>query len=157
MMQKTIRHQIIDAVTARLTVYPWQSASFTVIPGRTVFDPTADPLPILALIPEREETTKGRYGVDDNSMPITLSAILRLNLKEGEVESAIELAEPVLGEVHKAACQAATHPTLIDLVDSIDYTGGGVDQWPGEQGQTIVTVGISLTIRYSTDTNNPYA
>lgn len=153
---KTVRHQILEALINYLNAYPWQSAPLTVVPALTMVDPEATPLPVLAFLPTREETTRSKYGTDQNAMSVELPAVLRLALNEGQVESAIEATEPVLGEIHQAMMLAAQHASLIDLVDEITYQGGGVDEWPASQGQVIITVGATFSVVYQTQTGNPF-
>ena len=157
-MSKSIRHQIIDALVVYLTRYPWITQQLKVVPGRNVFDPANDILPILAVIPEPEVTEKTKYGLDDNSMPVEISALVKIEKQDDKEEyDAIELGEPVKAEIHMAAVAAARDDSLSNLVDSIQYTGGGIADWPSGMGPTIITIGVSVLVTYKTKTGNPFS
>ena len=155
-MTLSIRHQIINCLVKYLEDYNWQTMSLNVVPGRTVFDPAVDPLPLLAIIPGLEEVEKLNYASDKITMPVDLSALIKLDKQTGLVDDAIYISEPIKAEIHKAACLAARSTGLIDLVDTIQYTGGGVAEWPTGMSQKVITVGVSLAVIYKTKTGDPF-
>lgn len=156
-MSKTIRQQIIEAFAAHLAATSWQSAPFAAVYiGRVVFDPDTDPLPLITILPRPDETDATLYGTDSNTMPLDVTAVLRLEAPDGGVAStATEIGEPVKGELQATAFAIPT--ALADMVERIEYRGGGVDDYPDTLGQSTFTVSLSLAVVYETKKGDPYS
>lgn len=155
-MSTTIRQQIIEGFAAHLSAWSWQSAPFAAVhTGRTVFDPELDPLPLITILPRPDESTATVYGMDSNTMLLDVSALLRLEAPDGVAANATEVGEPVKGEMQAASFAIPT--ALADMVERIEYRGGGIDDYPSDLGQTIITVGLSLAVVYETKKGNPYS
>lgn len=155
-MSKTIRQQIIEAFAAHLAAASWQSAPFAAVyVGRAVFDPDTDPLPLITILPRPDETEATRYGTDSNTMQLDVSALLRLESPGDGIPTATEIGEPVKGELQATAF--AIPSALADMVERIEYRGGGVDDYPDTLGQSTFTVSLSLAVVYETKKGDPYS
>jgi hypothetical protein len=155
-MSKTVRQQIIEGFAAHFAAYGWQSASFAAVyVGRIVFDPDTDPLPLITILPRPDETASTLYGTDSNTMPMDVTAVLRLEAPDGVALTATDLGEPVKGELQAAAFAIPT--ALADLVERIEYRGGGIDDYPDTLGQSTFTVSLSLAVVYETKKGDPYS
>ena len=147
-MADTIREKIIAAMTSTLKNYSEYTtiSSPDVHRGRIIFDPDVDPLPLISVVPRVESAEPTTYQTTDCTMPVDVSCLVPV----GESNPS-ELGEAVLGELIKAALSAVPSDA-----ESIFYTGGGIDEYPDEMGQAVLTVGISLSVKYKTDTDDPY-
>jgi hypothetical protein len=168
MADATIRERLIDAVEVRLSGYAWTTLEEpTVHVGKAVFnteedeaypDRPVDPLPLFAVLAGPEETEQKRYGVDTNTMPVSITCIV--SLEDGADVDAI--CEPVFGEMKKALFagghleigteEAGTEPEAFPFFP----TGGGIEDYPEELGPAIVKIQISAVVIYETATGDPY-
>ena len=146
-MADTIREQIIKAMVTQL-----ESATFetllgaTIYRGQLLFQTEIEALPIVAVIPREEEAGVTQYGSAIMLMPVVVGAILAI---EGENPS--ELAEAVHGELiaHAMGLSSALFQDMV-------YVGGGIEQYPDQLGQPLISVSITINIEYLADIGDPY-
>lgn len=156
---QTVRERIINALADRLEAYDWQQWQPEIFTGRNMFDPEADALPVLTIIPSAEEAEQTRYGTDLVTMQIDVSGLVSLP----DEKTVSEDCEPVFGEIRKACFDGGTIDlTFGEGADEItnyyklQYTGGGIIDYPSELGPAIVTIGVTLAITYETNIGDPY-
>lgn len=150
-MSATIRQQIIQALENRLAAYTWIEIDPEVSTGRVIFDPDTDPLPVITIVAGVETSERTRYGSDKRTMPVDVSALISIS----DAKDAFEIGEPALGELHKACFHGGELPVGDDFV-SLAYTGGGIVDYPGELGPAIITIAVTLSVIFETDSGNPY-
>jgi len=158
-MTKTIRHQLIDEMQERLENYSWSDIDPQVFAGRTIFDPTSDPLPVITVVAGLEDSERTRYGSDRRTIPMDISALV--SLEDGA--DVTEVAEPIFGELHKAVFNGGELAlTFGEGVDEridyfpIEYRRGGIVDYPGAPGPAIITIVVSVAVSLETVTGDPY-
>lgn len=147
-MADTLREKIIKHIVATLGDY----GTFVAIPspvvsrGQQLFDPDVDPLPVIAVLPGVEEAERTRYGTTHCTMPVDISCLISLGDNNPS-----ELGEAVLGELITAALSS-----LPSDAEDMAYSSGGIESYPDQMGQAVLSVGITINVQYETDTGDPY-
>ena len=141
-MADSIRELIIqDLHTACKTIARYDDAN--IVRGKTFF--RKDELPGLAIFPGVEESAR-EYGRQKSTMPVEVSAAAVPGLVNCSV-----FAETLLAEIIDAVIGSMGRTRI----DSLAYTGGGVDDWP-DAGDQAVTLTATFSIEYTTDIGDPY-
>lgn len=146
---QSIRAQILQKIGERaqllLAILPNGSENeASVYWARRSLKPQELPAAVVTPQPETGERT---YGVDQLTMPVTISlACLRGTL------NAVDLAEHLLAELRKQIAQ--DDPKFGGLAQDLRYVQGGVDDYPEEDEQALV-VSAAFEIDYETTANNP--
>ncbi|MCK4620721.1 MAG: hypothetical protein KAT62_00760 [Desulfuromonadales bacterium] len=112
--------------------------------ARQSLHPTELPAAVVNPHPEDADRT---YGVDQLTMPVTISLACLL----GE-HNAVDLSESLLAEIRKRV--PLDDPTLGGLAQDLRYVQGGTDDYPTEDDQALV-VNATFEIDYETTINNP--
>ena len=147
-MADTLREKIIAEIMTALAGY----GSFAAIPspvfsrGRQLFDPDCDPLPVVAVLPGVEEAERTRYGTTHCTMPVDISCLISIGDNNPS-----ELGEAVLGELIAAALSS-----LPSDAEDMAYSSGGIESYPDQMGQAVLSVGITINVQYETDNGDPY-
>jgi hypothetical protein len=137
----SVRERIIRKLAARVGA------------GRNLDSYDARDLPITVLVTGDDEAFETAYSMTRVTMPVTIArAIALTGVKGDDWHSA---AEAALAELITEAFDTAHDDDLADLVDGIDYTGGGAEiLTDGAKG---AAVQISLGVRYAFVHGNPYS
>lgn len=157
-----IRELIIRELKELFEAYTFESiASPTIYRGRQIFDPDSEPPPLITILPRVEESTR-EYGMAENAMPIDIICLARMG-----TQNPSELGEAILGELllcvfGKNEPDADGDPVKVGgmtdtYVDDVSYRSGGIDAYPDEAGQSILHVGITVIIKYTTNLGDPYS
>lgn len=141
-MSETIRELIIQDLVTQLETL---SGYGTVYRGRTYF--VHDELPAISILPGVEVGESRQFGEQLLTMPITIHAVQVL----GE-NDASTLAEEVLGALIDNIIGGCGS---ISRVNDIRYMGGGVEEYPAAEDQTI-SVHIDLEVEYAINVGDPY-
>ncbi len=162
----TIREIIIKDIIARLAViriedFPasgyYTDCGENVYRARKTVDP--DNLPCSNVIPQ-PETAEKLYGKVKHIMPVRIEGIsffgkeaVTRGLAVIEEDSSV-VSERILGDLIKAMTSQSWSRSP-DYIESINYKGGGTDEYPDEGS---VTVGASaiFEIIYWTAAGDPY-
>jgi len=160
-MANTIRELIILDFISRLATITVANGYNTgigaaVIRARKKIDPDELPATVVWPGPERAEH---QYGYLQCVMQIKVEGIVEFGATNPSV-----MAEQILGDIKKCILQPgnviASPDTgwcrSPDYIDSISYTGGGVQDYPDE-GQLHVGVYCEFDVGYTTKINDPYA
>lgn len=148
-MANTVREEIIQELMTALQAFSFASvpgASF--YRGRLTFNPVSEPPPIITVIPRPESVNPQPYGADNMSMPIDVFCIARMAASD----SASSLGEAILGELVQCIYGGISDT----WANMIQYTEGGIDDYPDELGEKIVTVFTRFDVEYETPKGNPY-
>lgn len=149
----SIRLRLARAIKARFVDANFDT--FTpagVFLGRSTFDPDTDPLPLITIVPGVEDSSVTKYGTDERTMPVEVSALISLS----DGADVTEICEPIYAEIHQAVFFDGFQIQLGSDYFNIEFRGGGIVEYPTETGPAIVTVGISLDIAYETAIGDPY-
>lgn len=103
-------------------------------------------LPATMVLPG-DETAEHAYGEQRLIMSLDIYALH----KREDTDMAV-LAEQMLGDL--ISCLVGGQDN-ISYIDSLAYTGGGVDDWPAPEDQAL-SVRASYEITYTTDIGDPY-
>ena len=148
------RQPILTALHAYLEAYNWQTFSPEVYLGRSVFfpgskdDPGPDPLPVLTVLPG-QETAEHRYGgYDQITLDIGISAFISLD----DGQDILEICEPVFAEMKKAMFTGVL--TVATEQFTLQYTSGGILEYPPELGPFVAQIGVNAQLQYTTDHND---
>ena len=157
----SIREQIIliildllDGLAAPLPVDG--EAAATVYRARKFFDPATGEVPAVSVFPQPDEPgNEESYDVDSLIMPIEVHVLALFGDRNPS-----ELGELMLAELRYAlgGCdpsRAALFNVLGELIDSIRFVGGGIEDYPDEDDQALVVRGV-FNIEYSTVAGDPY-
>ncbi len=140
-MADTIRELIIQDIKTQLGTL----SDYTVYRGITQYQ-NAD-LPVIALLPELEESSR-EYGIQKSTATININAIQVM----GDTNPSV-LAEQMLGEL--IACIIGGRANISNIED-IRYTGGGSEDYPDAEEQTIM-VQCNIEVDYETLIGDPYS
>jgi len=149
----TIREQIIASIVTEVADIR-TSAGYNVDLGSTVKRARAlhdkDKLPSVAVFPQVEENVP-LPGKNNMAMIIRIEGLAKFGTENPSV-----VAEAMLGDIIKRM----TDPSLTDvcggLAESVQYTEGGLDDYPAE-GQYTVGVYAIFKVNYKTKIGNPYS
>ena len=141
------RQPILTALHAYLEAYNWQTFQPEVHLGRSVFDPDRDPLPVLTILPG-QETAEHRYGYDQITLDIGISALVSL----ANGQDILEICEPVFAEIKTALFTGILQ--VMDEQFTLQYTSGGISDYPPELGPFVATIGVNAQLQYTTDHND---
>jgi hypothetical protein len=160
-MIDTIRGKLIKELVDLFEDFPFESVSNpTVYRGRLMFDPDAEPPPLVTVLPRTEEASYDDYGLTTCVMPVDIICLSRMGDRNPS-----ELGEDILGELVAVVFgkqttvdgQTVKHGGMSGTyADEIHYRSGGIDAYPGQMGQQILHVGITIAIKYQTNTGDPY-
>ena len=168
MADDTIRMQLIEEIESRLNNFSWTTLTDpSVFVGRSIFNTEADPdnpdlevdpLPLFAILAGVEDTEQKRYGIDTDTMPVSITCIVSLD----DGADAYAVGEPVYGEMKKALfadghLELGTEDSGTE-VEAFPFfrTGGGIEEYPSELGPAIIKIIISAVVIYETATGDPY-
>lgn len=138
------RFAALGALRDYLEAYAWTTWSPSVHLGRSVFDPDADPLPVLTILPG-QESVEPRYGADRLNLPLDVSALISF----ADGQDLLEDCEAVLAQI-KTALFAAPIP-LGDHLISLRYAGGGLQNYPAELGPHVAVIALRAEWSYEDD------
>jgi hypothetical protein len=160
-MTDTIREIIIKDFIARLAVITTANGYNTgcganVQRVRKLLDP--DELPACVVWPGAEKA-EAIYGELSCTMEIRVEGIAKFGSTNPSV-----IAEAILGDLKKCILSqynALTSPHTgwsrsPDYIDSIDYTGGGTDEYP-DDGMLSVGASATFAVTYTTKRDDPYS
>lgn len=105
-------------------------------------------LPAIVVWPQPESVERREFGKYLCDMPIKLEAIAEF----GSTNPSI-IAEQLLADMRKAFMSATA---ISALIDDIQYSGGGTDDYPDAGNKTIGAYAL-FTVKYLTTISNPYA
>jgi len=123
----------------------------TVYRGRTYFD--YEEMPCITVLPGVETADK-QYGEQFCTMPVTVHAVQVVSVGDGEdrANQSSERGEIILGDLINKLIRGRDN---IDRINNIRYTGGGIEDYPDVEEQTI-SVQVSLEVDYCTNLGDPY-
>ncbi len=148
-MADTIREQIIKAILAQLALIRTAGGYNTDIGvkvRRAAIEIPVEDMPVTNMFPFTETSRRDTYGKQSCDMLVQV----RVYQVYGE-DNPNEVGEPVLGDVVK--CMGGLARTL---PDDVEYTGGGIPEYPGPEDKSFETV-VEFRIKYRTLIGNPYA
>lgn len=151
-MANTIREQIILAIIAKLANVTTSNGYNTNCGNnveRAKMGLSETDLPAFVVFPAPEESVKV-HGRVKCIMPIRVEAEVLLEQNDnGSVES-----EKMLGDMRKLMESQTDEPTG-GLADNIDYTAGGIDEYPGSGDNRAGCVAV-FNVTYKTLAGDPY-
>jgi hypothetical protein len=148
-MSETTRELIIQAFAARassMTIangYPLNIGA-TVIRGIKEVDPSL--LPATSIFPQPETAVPSGSGEYIITMPVRVEAIDFYGTTNPSV-----VGEVLLGILRAGYMKSA----LSDLIDTIQYSAGGVDEYP-DANQCTIGASATFIVTYFSNINNPY-
>ena len=147
-MADTIRETIIKEIVATLEGFSSYSvlADPSIERGWEAFDPDVTPMPIIAVLPGIE-TVERIHGIDRCEMPVGIRSLFKFGNSNPSA-----IGEAALGELIVASLSGGVPTNAEDIF----YSGGGVDEYPGDLGETLLNVSITVVVRYETDAGDPY-
>jgi hypothetical protein len=148
-MADTIRELILQDIVSQLqtlTIANGYNTSCGQSVARARMEIAIADLPAISIIPGEESAQKG-YGEQLHTMPLEVHALH----KRGDLDMSV-LAEQMLGDL--ISCLVGGQDS-ISYIDSLAYTGGGVDEWPAPEDQAL-SVRASLEVEYTTVIGDPY-
>lgn len=108
---------------------------------------TPTEVPAVVIIPQPEQAER-QYGVDQMTMPVSISMVCLL----GDWVP-VDLGEYLLAQMRKEI--PGVDHTLGNLAIDVHYIGGGVDDYPEDTDQAMVAT-TSWEVVYETQNNNPF-
>jgi len=149
-MADTIRELILQDVVAQLgninTANGYNTNCGQNV-ARAQMEFPLDSLPGAAVIPG-DESAEHAYGEQSLTMALDIHALH----KRGDTDIAV-LAEQMLGDLISCLVGGQSN---ISYIDSLAYTGGGVDDWPAPEDQAL-SARVSIEIEYTTVIGDPYS
>jgi len=142
MMADTIRELIIQDIVSQLETLIGYGDVYR---GRTYF--VHDDLPAISVLPGVETGESRHFGEQFLILPVAIHAVQVI----GENEPS-PLAEEVLGALVDNIIGGRSN---IGHTNDIRYIGGGVEDYPAVEEQTI-SVHINIEIEYSINVGDPY-
>lgn len=146
----TIREVIIQQFLARLAVITKAGGYATnvgthVYRARKKLDPSDLPA---AVVFAGAETSENKYGQHACKMTVKIEGLAAFGAEDPGI-----ITERVLGDIKKCVMAPGWTRTP-DYIDSMIYTGGGVDDYP-EDGQVSAGAYASFDVTYATKTDDP--
>lgn len=135
-MSVTVRERIIRAVGARLAGVTIANGYATDIGGnvhRAVRHHDPGGLPAAVIWPQPEEVTRKVGGKVHLKLPIRVEGLAEYGAANPSVVS-----ERILGDlVRIMTSRASIAAVTAGLADDVEYAGGGTDEYPDEETQTV--------------------
>lgn len=142
-MAKTIREQILDALTTRAaTVATARFAVPSYVP---------EELPAVTLLDGTEESATDQYGQQNNETPVIVESTATIP-ENSTMAELFSQGQAMLGAIIKA--MTTGDRTLGGLCHDIRYTSGGIE-YPEDGGEQISAV-ITVRVRWSHQIGDPW-
>lgn len=106
-------------------------------------------LPCMSIFPAVEAASRSAYGMDKMVMPVRVDMLDNYTSETASVKG-----EKMLADV-KDAIRQARATLLTGYISDIQYTGGGIEEYPELKTKT-VGVTASFNITYETKLGDPY-
>lgn len=152
-MADTIREQIIQAFITRAAAILVSGGYQTDIGEnveRAISEISPSECPALVVWPATE-TNERKYGRDNLTTSIRLEGFV---VHGSENSSAV--SEKILGDLRKCFTDPSIKTTAYGtLIEDISYASGGTETY-AKPGELVTGCGITVSIRYSTLTGDPY-
>ena len=115
--------------------------------------------PCMSIFPGMEESSRTSYGYDSHVMPVQFDVLetYAALVAEHGVEAASVMGERVLADLKEMVRRSRGALTAGDpaLVQNIQYTGGGIQEYP-ELSKKTIGVTATFSVTYETKSGDPY-
>lgn len=165
----TIQERIITALCSQLETIRTDRGYGTDMGANVLLAPLqidTEDMPAVAVFPGVEESDR-LYGAQENRMPVEIKAILSHAESNPAIVGARALGDVIRCVLFREEPEGPEEPeepeepawptegTYWPLVADLEYKGGGVEEYPG-QDDTVTMVSVMFEVTYLTDIGNPY-
>jgi len=159
-MADSIREQIIQGFkdqAEKITLANGYNTDVGAVVERGIADVRIEKTPAFSFVLPGTESSTREFGVYILTMPVEINAIHTLFYTDTDgvlqkYNSSV-LAERILGDLIKGILGNRSN---ISLMDDINYTGGGIEDYPTPEDQ-LIWVRASFDIVYPTTIGDPYS
>ena len=144
---------ICDHLEEILTNAVWQTIKEpSIFTGLSLWDPENQPLPVITILPRIEKALGKRYGKVQVELPVEITALVPLDKGQSAMIGVV-VAEEIAMHIFRA--KEHNWGEFPESLDDIDYSDGGIIDYPDELNPQMVSCGITINVKY-TKTPFPY-
>lgn len=152
----SIAEKIVDHIADILEERTWTTMTApTIHKALTLWDPSTQTIPLITVLPRIESASEDRYGQIECELPVEITAIVPV--PEGESAMiGLQVAKEIQYNLFRVNTEGDALEGYPEEATGMRYVDGGIISYPDELNPQMLTAGITVMVKYETDTNNPY-